>query len=325
MYQSVMAKRQGIGSSGTGFSFVIAVIKEVLPDKNICLAQDQHTGDQYQVGLNKRGETAWPQVGDQWVLDRSLGHWALRTKITDTQAPKITGTSAGMDADLLQLVGVLSSLGLVQNGLTTGTVPTVTGSRNKMDPAVGTLITILAAKGLLVDNTTAAGALPVITGSRNNMSTTTAAIIDALAARGIITDNTTAATAAVNVWQTPALQNGWVAGSKFDTAQTYNPPIRYRLTGDNHLEFSGWLNSGTSVSFTVLFTVPSAYAPYWDHYISGYRQDGGSGTNSGSVMGIKILGTKGEGASAGQLQIVSGFSTNTTGVNIEILGRVPMD
>lgn len=288
MYQSVMAKRQGIGSSGTGFSFVLAKIKEIHPDKNICLAEDLQTTDQYQVGLNKRGETVWPQVGDTWILDRSLGHWALQTKVTDTEAPVFTGYYNTMDADLLRLVLILKGLGLVQDGTTTGPVP------------------------------------PTVTGSRNNMSPITAQIIDILAAKDIITDGTTAATGAVGVWQTPTLQNSWVAGSKFDVSETFNPPIRYRLTGDNHLEFSGWLNSGTSTNFTVLFSLASGYIPLWDHVISGYRQDA-AGSTLGTTIGVKILGSHGEGASAGQIQLVSGSSTNVTGMNIEILGRVPLD
>jgi hypothetical protein len=156
MYQSVMAKRQGIGSSGTGFAFVLAEIKELLPDRNICLAMDLQTGDYYEVGLNKRGETAWPQVGDRWILDRSMGHWALQTKVTDVSAPVFTGNASTMDPDLLRLALLLKGLGLIQDGTATGSVPAVTGSKAQIRPEIQQIITILADRGILSDQTTAA-------------------------------------------------------------------------------------------------------------------------------------------------------------------------
>jgi hypothetical protein len=157
-----MAKRQGIGSSGTGFAFVLAEIKELLPDRNICLAQDLQTGDQYQVGLNKRGETAWPQVGDQWILDRSMGHWALQSKVSDVQAPVFTGSYNTMDPDLLRLMLIFKGLGLVQDGTTAGTVPVVTGSKAQIRPEVQQIIAILADRGILDDQTTAAAVTPEV-------------------------------------------------------------------------------------------------------------------------------------------------------------------
>lgn len=324
--QSVMAQTQGSSPSAIGFALRRVVILEVHPDKNICLANDVQTNETFQVGLNKRGSSSvWPQAGDGWIVDRSMGHWALKSKITPTQAPTFTGSQANSDPGLLQLVGLLNDMGVIQESITAGVLPVVSGSRTQMDPATRTIIDILAARGLITDSTTAAAALPAISGSRNAMSPATAALIDILAARGILTDSTTAATAPIGVWQTPTLQNGWVAGSKFDASETYNPPIRYRLTGDNHLEFSGWLNSGTSTAFTVMFSVPSGYTPLWDHYVSGYRLDTNNSTTPGTLMAIKVLGTHGEGASAGQVQIISGSSTNITGMNVQILGRVPLD
>jgi uncharacterized membrane protein len=156
MYQSVLAKRQGTGSSGTGFAFVLVDIKEVHPDTNICLARDvDNNASYYQLGLNKRGETAWPQVGEQWIIDRSMGHWMLQCKVTDTQAPVFTGNFSAMDADLLRLVTIFQGMGLIQDGTTAGTVPSVTGSRAQISPAVQQIISILDAKGILNDATTA--------------------------------------------------------------------------------------------------------------------------------------------------------------------------
>lgn len=161
MYQSVMAKRQGTGSSGVGFAFVLAEIKELRPELNICLAMDLQTGDYYQVGLNKRGETAWPQVGDRWILDRSLGHWALQGKVTDVEPPAFTGNLRTMNPDVLRLAGILHGLGLIQNDTSEGPLPpAITGSRARITPPVQQLITALAAAGLVRDQTTPATVTP---------------------------------------------------------------------------------------------------------------------------------------------------------------------
>lgn len=163
MYQSVLAKRQQTGSSGTGFAFVLVEIKEVHADTNICLVQDvDNNASYYQVGLNKRGETAWPQVGERWIIDRSMGHWMLQCKVTETSAPVFTGNFVTMDADLLRLVTVLSGLGLIQDGTTTGAVPVVTGSKEQITPAVQQIISILDARGVLDDQTTAATVTPEV-------------------------------------------------------------------------------------------------------------------------------------------------------------------
>lgn len=122
MYQSALAKRVGTGSSGIGFAFVLVKIKELNPEKNICMAMDLQTGDHYELGLNKRGETAWPQVGDLWVIDRSMGHWMLRLKVTDREPPVLTGDRSVMDPDLHRLMSILQSLGLIQDGTTASSV-----------------------------------------------------------------------------------------------------------------------------------------------------------------------------------------------------------
>lgn len=155
MYQSVMAKRQGIGSSGVGFAFVLAEIRELLPERNICLAMDLQTGDYYEVGLNKRGETAWPQVGDRWILDRSLGHWALQGKVTDVTAPSFTGNLTTMDPDVVRLAMLLKGLGLIHDETTTAPAPAVTGSKNTIPPQLQQVLNILDDRQVLVDQTTA--------------------------------------------------------------------------------------------------------------------------------------------------------------------------
>ncbi len=155
MYQSVLAKRQGAGTSGTGFYFAVVDIKEVHHDKDLCLAQDLNTSDQYDLSMSKRGETAWPKVGDRWVIDRSMGHWMLQCKITPSKAPEMTGSYSTMDPDLFRLVSLLDGLGLVTDATTAGTLPAVTGSKNVITPTVQSILSILDARGILDDQTTA--------------------------------------------------------------------------------------------------------------------------------------------------------------------------
>jgi hypothetical protein len=122
-YQSVMSQRQGTGSSGVGFAFALATIKELLPDQNICLAEDKQSGVQYQLGLDKRGILAWPQVNDTWIVDRSLGHWALRCKVTGTSPPAVTGSRSVFPPGFIALLGVLDGLGLIDDQTTSPLVP----------------------------------------------------------------------------------------------------------------------------------------------------------------------------------------------------------
>ncbi len=155
MYQSVLAKRQGSGSSGVGFAFKLVDVKELSPDKNICYVSDVQTGESIQVGLNKRGTDSWPRTGDRWLIDRSTGVWMLQCKITSPTAPVITGSAAEMEPGLLQLVSTLEGLGLLQDQTTPGVVPTVSGSKNILSPTTQQILSILDTRGILVDNTTA--------------------------------------------------------------------------------------------------------------------------------------------------------------------------
>jgi hypothetical protein len=123
MYQSVLAKQQGSGSSGIGFAFKLVDIKELHPDANICLVADVQTAESIQVGLDKRDSVAWPQVGDRWIIDRSLGHWALRCRITATSAPVFTGSRNAIPSAFVTLLGVLEGLGLIDDQTTSQTVP----------------------------------------------------------------------------------------------------------------------------------------------------------------------------------------------------------
>jgi hypothetical protein len=123
MYQSVLAKRQGSGSSAVGFAFTLVDVSEVHPDTNICLVSDVQTGAFTQVGLDKRDSIAWPQVGDRWIIDRSLGHWALRCKVTATAPPVITGSRNSIGASAQMLLDALEELGLVNDQTTPATLP----------------------------------------------------------------------------------------------------------------------------------------------------------------------------------------------------------
>lgn len=240
MYQSVMAKRQGVGTSGTGFAFVLVEIMELHPDKNICLARDVDINSStYQLGLNKRGETAWPQVGDKWIIDRSLGHWALSAKVTDTQAPPFTGNVSTMDPDLFRLVSVLKGLGLVQDATTHGSIPAVTGSKNVISPAVQSILSILDA-------------------------------------RGILDDQTTAETVPIDVWQSVTLQNGFTGFTSAGDDVT----VRYKRNRDNTITVEGRATPPATApaNGVLMFTMASGFWPPVTKYQSTNIANGLSGT-----------------------------------------------
>lgn len=110
---SVVGNRIATGSAGVGFAFRLVTVTEVVPAQNTCTVTDVTNGDTIQVGLNKRGRDAWPQVGDRWVIDRaSAGHWMLAIKVTDTQPPVATA-NLDTEPDLGALVKTLAALGLV--------------------------------------------------------------------------------------------------------------------------------------------------------------------------------------------------------------------
>jgi uncharacterized membrane protein len=157
-----MAKRVTTGSSGTGFAFAVVQVKEIHADRDLCVVEDLNTANQQDLCISKRGETAWPQVGDLWLIDRSAGHWMLQIKVTDAKPPSMTGTYSTMDPDLFRLVSLLSGLGLVTDATTAGSLPVVTGSKNVITPVVQSILSILDARGILDDQTTAQ-TLPVDT------------------------------------------------------------------------------------------------------------------------------------------------------------------
>lgn len=123
--QSVMANAVSTGSAGVGFALRTVVIQEVLPDKNSCRSADIQTNEMFELGLNKRGDSAvWPQVGEGWLIDRSMGHWALRCKLTPTAPPTVTGARVSMDQNLGALITLLAQQGMVGDLTTAATVPT---------------------------------------------------------------------------------------------------------------------------------------------------------------------------------------------------------
>lgn len=242
MYQSVLAKRQGTGSSGTGFAFVLATVKELQPDKNICVAQDLQTGDQYQVGLDKRGQIVWPQVGDTWVLDRSVGHWALRLKVTGTAAPGYTGYSNLMDPDLYQLVQ------------------------------------LLAGHGLLVDGTTANGVQPTppaITGSVGNIPPILGQILTALDDQQLVVDQTTPIAVAMNTWQPVVLQNSFTGY----TSGTDDVTVQYKRNYDDTVTVEGRLTPpATVLNGVTMFNIGTGFRPLKAKYQTTIVANGVAGT-----------------------------------------------
>jgi hypothetical protein len=221
MRQSVLGQRVAGGSSGVGFGFRIVKIMEVRADANICIANDVTTNETFQLGLNKRGDSAvWPQVDEGWLIDRHMGHWALASKITETSPPSYTGSWNLMDIDLLRLVSLLSENGLIKDDTTASTPFTVTGSRDTMNPALTVVIDMLVAKGLLQDSTTAVTGL-------------------------------------VDVWQTPTLNSPW---ANFNPLLYESARYRIRADGDVEIGGLVKTTSSVTGT-SVLFTMPAAYCP----------------------------------------------------------------
>lgn len=124
MRQSVMANSVTTGSSGVGFALRLVVIQEVLSDQNICRVSDFYTNEGFDPGLNKRGDSAvWPQVGEQWLMDRSMGHWALKCKVTGTRPPAVSGSTANPEALLYGLVDTLTAQGMVLDQTVAPAIP----------------------------------------------------------------------------------------------------------------------------------------------------------------------------------------------------------
>lgn len=224
MYQSVMAKRVATGSSGTGFAFAVVTVKEVHSDRDLCIVEDLNTSNQQDLAISKRGETAWPQVGDMWLIDRSAGHWMLQCKITAAEAPEMTGNYSTMDPDVFRLMSILKGLGLVTDATTAGTVPVVTGSKNNISAAVQSILGILDA-------------------------------------RGILDDQTTAETLPVGVWQTVSVfTSPWVVYND-PVSGTYQNP-RYILGRDGFVDMEGLAKTTASVTGTSnIFTLPTGFRP----------------------------------------------------------------
>lgn len=241
MYQSVMAQRQGTGSSGIGFAFALVTIKEVLPDKNICLAEDKQYGTQYQLGLDKRGQIVWPQTGDIWIIDRSLGHWALRSKVTGTTAPSYTGFSNLMDSDLYELVQVLAKLGLITDDTGPGVAP----------------------------------APPSVTGSQANVTPIMAEMLSAMDSYGVITDDTTASAVPVDVWQSVVLQNGFTGYTSAGDDVT----VRYKLNYDNTVTVEGRATPpATTTNGLTMFNIAAGFRPPLVKYQTTNVANGVAGT-----------------------------------------------
>jgi hypothetical protein len=221
MRQSVLGERVAGGSSGVGFGFRIVKIMEVDASTNICIANDVTTNESFQLGLNKRGDSAvWPQVDDGWLINRQMGHWALASKITATSPPSFIGSWNLMDNDLLRLVSLLNENGLIKDDTTASTPFTVTGSRATMNPALGVIIDMLVAKGLLQDSTTPA-------------------------------------TLPVDVWQIPTLNSPW---ANFNAVTYESARYRIRTDGDVEIG-GLVKTTASVTGTVVLFTLPSAYWP----------------------------------------------------------------
>jgi hypothetical protein len=237
MRQSVMANAVTTGSSGVGFALRLVVIKEVLADRNICLVSDFYTNEGFQPGLNKRGDSSvWPQVGEQWLIDRSMGHWALKCKVTDTRPPAFNSDTPVRSTDMQQLVNILVGHGIIMDTSGAPVPITATGDRARMEPALGKILDVLTGQGLITDGTTGSTVSTLWT------------------------------------WQNiTAFYNSWVTGHHDNP--TLNPPLRIRRIPGNRVELNGWLQNGNTTTFTRMFDVPAAFIPPLDQHLVCFRND----------------------------------------------------
>lgn len=119
MRQSVLGQAVSIGSSGVGFAFRIATINEVDAERNICRASDFYTNEALPLGLQLRGDSSvWPVVGDVWLVDRSMGMWALKSRITETSPPSVAGDRAMMDPGTSALIDLFAHNGMLTDHTT---------------------------------------------------------------------------------------------------------------------------------------------------------------------------------------------------------------
>lgn len=249
MRQSVMANAVNTGSSGVGFALRRVVINEVLPDRNICRATDVLTNEGFDLGLNKRGDSSvWPQVGDCWMIDRTMGHWALKCKITPTRPPAFNSDAPVRSSDMQKLVNLLVEHGIIEDTSGSPAPITATGDRARMEPALGK-------------------------------------VLDALAGQGLLTDSTTGSTvSSLWTWQDiTTFYNSWVTGHHDNP--TLNPALRVRRIAGNRVELNGWLQNGNTSTFTAMFSVPGAFIPAKNQHIVCYRNDTMT-YNTVKVLGI---------------------------------------
>jgi hypothetical protein len=78
--------------------------------------KDQY-GKKHRVRLDiRRGKGPFPKVGETWIVDRTLGHWAFAACLVP-DLPIITGTTDDIPA-LKNLIAALEDIGLIVNQTT---------------------------------------------------------------------------------------------------------------------------------------------------------------------------------------------------------------
>lgn len=104
--------------NGLGFDQQLVKVSELLPDQYIARCMNPQTREQYSVSTTQRSHASWPQVGEYWVITRSIsGLWDFTIKINPPSAPNIVApTTASV---LNQAITGLVSEGLLTDGRTT--------------------------------------------------------------------------------------------------------------------------------------------------------------------------------------------------------------
>lgn len=107
------------GAPSGGVPWRVVKIESIAPDGSHVLARDVN-GKALDVQMRVRGTKApLPRVGERWVVDRSLGDWALMAYLDEQDPPEVTGSrldSNEVEVEALaNLLALLEEMGLITN------------------------------------------------------------------------------------------------------------------------------------------------------------------------------------------------------------------
>jgi hypothetical protein len=148
----VMTAQGGTGVPAIGLPWKLVRVEDINTDNGLAAVIDQFGARMTLRFDYRRGKGPIPVVGEQWIIDRTLGNWTFSTVVKEKR-PVVTGATDGNPA-IISLLGTLSTAGLIIDQ-TDHTGGSGTGTHDHM--GTGADSTVLY--GLLdTDAATAAGA-----------------------------------------------------------------------------------------------------------------------------------------------------------------------